>query len=257
MSSLSRRAAFRSPGWRRVAVTCMLPACISWKGSPVKRDAGHRRTQAQRRAATRGALLAAARSLFAEQGFSATGREQIAERAGVTRGALYHHFASKEDLFLAVYEAAETDLLAAVMLAASVSNDPVEQLRLGALAFLDAATTLEVRRVVLLDAPSVLAPDVRRELAERYGLGLVREALRAVDAAGRLTLGPVDALAPVVLAALHEAATSMADGLDPVAIRGVVERTLELMTTPSGPEHTAGGKVTRGGGGSSVRPRTR
>src|SRR5205085_8810469 len=96
------------------------------------------------------------------------------------------------------------------------TTDPVEGLRLGAFAFLDAAATPEVRRIVLLDGPAVLPAEVRHEIAQRYGLGLVREALRAADNVGRLAVGPVDLLAPVLLAALHEAATSVADGADAV-----------------------------------------
>jgi AcrR family transcriptional regulator len=175
----------------------------------------------------------AARALFAERGFAAAGREEIVDRAGVTRGALYHHFASKEELFRAVYEEVEAELCDATVAAAGTTRDPVEQLRLGALSFLDAAATPEVRRIVLLDAPAVFAPEVRRALAEQYGLGLVRAALEAADQAGRLRVGPVDALAPVVLAALHEAATSIADGADPASVRSVVEGMIASITTPA------------------------
>jgi AcrR family transcriptional regulator len=177
-------------------------------------------------------LLGAARALFAERGFAAAGREEIVERAGVTRGALYHHFASKEDLFRAVYEQVEDELTAATMTAAVTSDDPVEQLRRGSYSFLDAASTPDVRRIVLLDAPSVLPADVRREMSERHGLGQVRAALTAIDGAGRLRVGPVGLLAPVVLAALHEAATLIADGADAAGVRAVVDGLLETLTVP-------------------------
>jgi AcrR family transcriptional regulator len=198
----------------------------------VKGETGHnRRTQSERRAHTRAALIAAGRTLFSERGFAGAGREDIVEHAGLTRGALYHHFASKEDLFATVYEEVERELTEAVIVAAAATDDPVEGLRLGAFAFLDAAATPDVRRIVLLDGPAVLSPDVRHEIAQRYGLGLVREALRAAAAAGRLVVGPVDPLAPVLLAALHEAATSIADGADPRDMRAVVESLLKAMTT--------------------------
>jgi AcrR family transcriptional regulator len=192
----------------------------------------NRRTQSERRAQTRAALIAAGRILFTEQGFAGAGREEIVERAGLTRGALYHHFASKEDLFAAVYEEVERDLCAEVVEAAVAGVDPVDGLRLGALAFLDAAAKPEVRRIMLLDGPAVLTPEVQHEIAQRYGLGLVREALREADEAGRLVVGPVDLLAPVLLAALHEAAESIADGADPTGMRAVVESLVNAITTP-------------------------
>lgn len=189
------------------------------------------RTQAQRRERTRGALIDAARALFAEHGYAGAGREEIVERAGVTRGAMYHHFATKEALFQSVFEAVERELCAAIATAAMVSRDPIEQLRLGARSFLEAAATPEVRRIVLLDAPSVLPVDVRRRLSEQYGLGLVREALRHAEAAGRLNVGPVDALALVVMAVLHEAATAIADGDDAAAMFSVIDGMISAITT--------------------------
>ncbi len=195
--------------------------------------AGTARTQAQRRERTRGALIDAGRALFAERGYAGAGREEIVERAGVTRGAMYHHFSSKEALFLAVFEVVERELCDAIAQHAMVSRDPIEQLRLGARAFLDAAATTEVRRICLLDAPSVLPVEVRRRLAEQYGLGLVRESLRHAEAAGRLNVGPVDALALVVMAVLHEAATAIADGDDPAAMHHVIDGMITAITVPS------------------------
>ena len=196
----------------------------------VNGEGGHRRTQASRRAATRAALVAAARELFSERGFAGAAREEIVERAGVTRGALYHHFASKEDLFRAVYEEIEEELSATVATAALAAGaDPMAQLRAGALAFLDAASTPDVRRIVLLDAPSVLPVPVRRELSERYGLGLVRESLRAVMDAGLIEEQPLEPLSHVMLAALHEAATLVADGGDREQIGAVVEGFLDRL----------------------------
>ena len=195
-------------------------------------DAAPTRTQAQRRERTRGALIDAGRALFAERGYAGAGREEIVERAGVTRGAMYHHFNSKEALFQAVYEVVEAELCDAIAKSAMASSDPIEQLRLGARAFLDAAATGEVRRIVLLDAPAVLPVDVRRRLSEQYGLGLVREALRHADAAARLNVGPVDALALVVMAVLHEAATAIADGDDPAAMHSVIDGMITAITRP-------------------------
>lgn len=181
-------------------------------------DIGHsqgRRSQADRSAATRGALLAAARELFATKGFAATGREEIVEAAGVTRGALYHHFANKEDVFRSVFVELETEVGAKVAAAAGAAgDDPMAQFRDGARAFLDAALDPAVQQVVLIDAPSVLGWEERAALSETYGLGLVRDGLRALMDAGAIDPQPVDPLAHVLLAALHEAALFVARASD-------------------------------------------
>ena len=197
---------------------------------PVKRDPGHgttRRTQAARREATRGALVGAARELFAAKGFAGAGREEIVERAGVTRGALQHHFGTKEDLFLAVFEAVEADVMHAVATAAMASTEPLEQLRLGSLAYLEVAADLDVSRICLIEAPAVLAPEARREVTERYATGMVREALTAAMAAGRIAEQPVEPLSEVLLAALMQAATLVAQGGDVAVLGGIIERMLE------------------------------
>ena len=175
--------------------------------------------------------MAAARELFAEHGFAGVGREEIVERAGVTRGAMYHYFASKEALFQEVYEAVERDLCDTLAAAAMTTTDPVEGLRLGAVAFLRAAGTGEVRRIAVRGAPAVLAPDVLRPLEEQYGLGLVRAALNEIDAAGRLATGPAEPLAPILLAAMHEAATQIADGAEEATYIALVEDLITRLTT--------------------------
>jgi hypothetical protein len=85
---------------------------------------------------------------------------------------------------------------------------------------------------VLLDAPAVLPVEVRRRLSEQYGLGMIREALRKADEAGRLSVGPVDALALVVMAVLHEAATAIADGDDAGAMHSVIDGMITAITRP-------------------------
>lgn len=188
-----------------------------------------RRTQAERSARTRAALLAAARELFAAQGFTATGREQIAELAGVTRGALYHHFGSKEQLFRAVVEQLEKELGEQVMLAAARSPDAAEQLRLGCMAFLDACLDPAVRRVVLIEAPVVLGWDQWREIDAQHGLSLVTHALEAVVASGQMAPVAIEPLAHLLLGALNEAAMLVAHAPKPKAARAEVGQTVELV----------------------------
>ena len=122
-----------------------------------------RETQAARSARTRGALLDAARELFAEKGFAATGREEIAERAGVTRGALYHHFASKTEVAAAVVEELEGELVALVVAAARQGSGVRDQLHRGCRAYMDACADPSVARI-LADAPAVLGLEACRAL---------------------------------------------------------------------------------------------
>jgi AcrR family transcriptional regulator len=190
----------------------------------------NRRSQVDRSAATRAALVAAARRLFAERGFGGVGTEAIVQAAGVTRGALYHQFADKTALFEAVYEAIEEDLAASLgerILAAGV-EDPVEAMALGADAWLDACRDQEVQQIVLLDGPAVLGWQRWRDIGLRYGLGLVEGLLARAIEVGRIRPQPVSPLAHVLVGALDEAALYIARSEDQVAaseeIRAVVGR---------------------------------
>jgi AcrR family transcriptional regulator len=188
-----------------------------------------RRTQAERSRATKAALLEAGRQLFAERGFAATGSDQIAERAGVTRGALYHHFTSKEQLFQAVVEDLEVEIGARIMAAAAKGRDPATELRLGCQAFLDTCLDPAIRRIVLLEAPAVLGWDTWRAIDARYGLAMVSHALEAVMAAGQMTPAPVGPLAHMLLGALNEAAHLLATASRPRVARAEVGGTVGLL----------------------------
>src|SRR4051795_11596117 len=110
-------------------------------------------TQSERTEVTRGALIAAARKLFGERGFAAVGTEEVVAAAGVTRGALYHHFRDKRDLFRAVYEASETEMMRRTVAALANVEDPWEELVAGIPACLDACADPALRRISLVDAP--------------------------------------------------------------------------------------------------------
>jgi AcrR family transcriptional regulator len=190
----------------------------------------NRRSQVDRSAATRAALVSAARPLFAERGFGGVGTETIVQAAGVTRGALYHQFADKTDLFEAVYEAVEEDLARRLgeRIAASGVSDPIEAMLLGADAWLDACGEQEVQQIVLLDGPAVLGWQRWREIGLRYGLGLLEGLLTHAIEVGRIPPQPVAALAQVLLGALDEAALYIARSADQTTaseeIRGVIAR---------------------------------
>ena len=188
-----------------------------------------RRSQAERRASTRAALMAAGRELFAARGYADAGQEEIVERAGVTRGALSHHFGTKHGLFRAVVESVEQDLTARIADAAMQGDNPMEHLRFGCLAFLDAALDPAVRRIVLLDAPAVLGWQAWREMETVYGLGLVSEALEHCMEAGLLPRRPVQPLAHLLLAALNEAAMLVANAEEPERARRDVGQEVERL----------------------------
>jgi AcrR family transcriptional regulator len=188
-----------------------------------------RRTQAQRRAATRQALLDAGRELFAAHGYADAGQEEIVERAGVTRGALSHHFGTKQGLFRAVVEAVEEDLTTRIGEAAMEGTDPLDHLRRGCMAFLDAALDPAVRRIVLIDAPAVLGWESWREMETIYGLGLVSEALEVCMDAGAIPRRPIQPLAHMLLASLNEAAMLVAAAEAPEQARGEVGTEVERL----------------------------
>src|SRR6266540_4757051 len=155
--------------------------------------------------ATRAALLGAARELFAGRGYAAVPTEEIVQRAGVTRGALYHHFRDKRDLFRAVVEEVEQETVEKIASAARSESDPwlAQQRALGA--FLDVCLEPDVQRIILTDAPSVLGLEAWREIEARYGLALVRAGLGLVMEAGLIAEQPLDPLAHLLLGALAEA----------------------------------------------------
>jgi len=197
------------------------------------------RTQSERSAATREALIAAARELFAERGYAAVGTEEIVRKAGLTRGALYHQFGGKRELFEAVYETIEREVTERIAADALVGPDPLEALRAGARAFLDHCLQPEVQRIVLIDAPSVLGWERWREIGARYGLGLIEAALQAAIDAGAISPAPVKPLAHVLLGALDEAAMAVARAEDPAAASDEMDVVLGRMLDGlrSGPAH--------------------
>jgi AcrR family transcriptional regulator len=176
----------------------------------------NRRSQAERSAATRAALVQAARRLFAQHGFAGVGAETIVAAAGVTRGALYHQFGGKAKLFEAVYEAIEEDLARGLgeLIAAKGVSDPIEVMRLGADAWLDACGEQEVQQIVLLDGPAVLGWARWREIGTRYALGLIEGLLSHAIEVGRIPPQPARALAHVLVSALDEAGLYIARAED-------------------------------------------
>ena len=169
--------------------------------------------------ATRAALVAAARRLFAERGYAGVGTEEIVQVAGVTRGALYHHFTGKEDLMRAVLHDLSRELAEASATAALKETDQWRQILAAVDAFLDACTDPAVQRIMMTDAPSVLGWDEWREIDAQYGLGLVKASLENAMETGLIARQPLDPLAHLIVGALDEAAMYISRAPDPAAAR--------------------------------------
>jgi AcrR family transcriptional regulator len=187
---------------------------------------GRPRTKAAQRDATIAALIGAARKLFAERGYAAVGTEEIVQAAGVTRGALYHHFRDKEELFQAVLVQVSAETTTRIAREASTVDDPWEELVTGIDAFLDACTTPEMQRIVLIDGPAVLGWDLWRAIDAEHGLGLLEQAVQNAIDAGRLAPQSARAVAHVLLGALDEAAMVVARAPDPIAARAEMGKTV-------------------------------
>ena len=150
-------------------------------------------------------------------------------RSGLTRGALYHHFGSKEQLFIGIVEEVERGLAHRILEAAKVESDPLDQLKAGLEAFLNACLDPAVQRILLLDAPTVLGVERWRSVDADYGLGLLRQALEGAMQAGLLKKQPVRPLSHLLLGALSEAGLFVAQSDKPDAARKEVATVLDTM----------------------------
>lgn len=167
--------------------------------------------------ATRGQLIAVARRMFAERGYEDTSIEAVLREAGVSRGSLYHHFASKEALFEAVAEDVETTVGTQTIAATAGADGPVAALRAGFLAWVRLAGDPEVQRILLIDGPSVLGWERWRAMEERHAFGAIRMVLQVAAPQAQLRPELVDTLAHVLLASVNEVALLVARSEDPEA----------------------------------------
>jgi AcrR family transcriptional regulator len=179
------------------------------QGAPGKRAAQGR--------ATRGQLIEVATRLFAEHGYEGTSIESVLSAAGVSRGALYHHFPGKEALFEAVVVAVSDQVTVKLTAAVLGCTDPVDAMRTGALAWIELAADPVIQRVVLVDAPSVLGWERWRDMDGGRTLGALRAMLQAVSDSGRLPPELVDPFSHMILAALDEIVLVVARADDPAA----------------------------------------
>jgi AcrR family transcriptional regulator len=184
--------------------------------------------------ATRGQLIEVATRLFAEHGYEGTSIEAVLSAAGVSRGALYHHFAGKEALFEAVVSAVSEQVTAKLTETVQGCADPLDAMRTAALAWIDLAADPVIQRVVLVDAPSVLGWDRWRAMDDGRTLGAMRVMLQAISDSGRLPAELVGPFSHMILAALDEivlviarapdSAAAVAEGR--MAVRALLDRLL-------------------------------
>jgi AcrR family transcriptional regulator len=189
-----------------------------------------RRTQADRSATTRAALVRAARELFADQGFAATGRDEIAARAGVTRGALYHHFESKTALAAAVVAELEDELVERVVVAAAEGDGVREELHLGCRAYMDASADPTISRI-LAEAPAVLGVAACRALDAEACMPLLENGFSRAKDEGIEVPGDPAVAAALLLGLLNEAAGLIAAAPFNRARREAVASTVDAFLT--------------------------
>jgi AcrR family transcriptional regulator len=178
---------------------------------------------------TRHLLISVARELFTERGYAATSVEDVVQRAGVARGALYHHFSGKDALFQAVYDAVQAEAVAKVLAAALAVPEPWAAVRAGLSAFLDVCLEPAFRRVVVLDSVSVLQQDVWEGGIEHNELPMLRSVLTPLVATSVLPGVTVEPLVHVALGGLYGAALFIARSPKPKAARREVDTVLDTL----------------------------
>ena len=185
------------------------------------------RSQQERSETTRAAAISAARAIFAERGYDAASIDEIAKRAGISKGALYHHYRDKTEILAAAYEDVERELTDHIASVASKHRDPIKSLRAGCHAFVDACADPATRRLALIDAPAALGWQRWREIDAQHGFGLLRFGLQAAADAGRIRPDRVELRAHFLLAVMMEGALFIAAADNPKAASRDIARLVD------------------------------
>lgn len=180
-------------------------------------------------AETRADLLREGRRLFTEVGYAMLRAEDIVGAAGLTRGALYHHFDGKLGLFRSVVEELQDEITSEVKRHAELATGPLDALRAGFQAYLDIALRADIRRLVLLDGPAVLGWTTWHEIDQRHAYGLTRAAVERAIEIGELPPLPVDGLTRVLLGAVTQASLDIGRSSDPIATRREIGTVVDLL----------------------------
>ncbi|HZE32022.1 MAG TPA: TetR/AcrR family transcriptional regulator [Actinoallomurus sp.] len=186
-----------------------------------------RRTQAERSDATSSRLVSAARELFGRDGYAATSIEAIAAAAGMTKGAVYHHFGNKATLFRLAFIHEQQQISATLERAAAEEPDSWSALLRGCRTFLGHCLNPEFRRIVLLDGPAVLGWEEVREIEYAHTLRVLTEGIRAAAADGNVIDGDLTARSQLIFGALCEAGMLLARSDDPATALPVVSAEAE------------------------------
>jgi AcrR family transcriptional regulator len=187
--------------------------------------------------ATRTALLDAAQALFAASGYNQVGVEAIARAARVTRGAFYHHFADKTDLFDAVVVRLQQDALKRATTASSKISDPATRLGVGCAAFLDICVEPTYRRLVIESAPGVLGAPRCREIEDGSVIGVMVAALQAWSEAGHFDPPDPKLAARMIAGMLCEAALQLPTAAKPARMRNDALETIRQVLAAFDPAH--------------------
>lgn len=191
-----------------------------------------RKTKSEQREATRRKLITVGRALFTHAGYAQTATEDIVQQAGVTRGALYHHFSHKEGLFKAVLEEVLQEVVQSIEEAISQREGLWEQLLNGCRAFLVTGVDPNVQRIMLIDAPAVLGWETWRQMDASSSMKLLEDMLALMMAEGVIRPQPLDALTHLLSGAMNEAVLWIAQAPEPEQALTESIATLEILLEP-------------------------
>ena len=174
-------------------------------------------------------LINVAKELFAEKGYANTALEEVVALAGVTRGALYHHFRSKKELYEAVLEEVLSDIYVQIMKATRVCEDPWDKLLISSRTFLKTSTNPVVKQLVIIDAPAVLGMDGLRRIDENYSISAIKSVLLEVKENYKITTIYIDALVEAIYGATQQCAVWIAAAKDSKKALSAANATMELL----------------------------
>jgi AcrR family transcriptional regulator len=186
-------------------------------------------TQSDRRTATRSAIVQSARQLFGEYGFGGTTIDQIAVGANVAKGAVYHHFSTKEAIFETIFDDVSRDLAKQVAAVAATGHDVMAALTVGTQTYFSACAEGATAQIILKDGPSVLGWERWREIDARHFAGMIPLALGKAMQEGLIARQPIEPLARLLLGAITEAAAACAARPDVLAAANEYGKALAML----------------------------